>query len=99
MTLNKCSPVNVEKITKSLAKSLDEQEREWMERQKMLTKEKLEKNFKDAQKSLEQVHVLLRKCKSWGGPFTDMQELEDIIQSVEEDGKLKSLLRNEIAYR
>ena len=66
----------------------------------MLTKEKLEKkNFKDALKAVEQVHVLLRKCKSWGGPFTDMQELEDIIQSVEEDGKLKSLLRNEIANR
>ena len=51
MTLNKCSPVNVEKITKSLAKSLDEQEREWMERQKMLTKEKLEKKLQRRPKS------------------------------------------------
>ena len=41
-----------------------------------------------------------RKCKSWGGSFTDIQEFEDIIQFVVyEDGKLKSILQNEIALR
>jgi len=43
--------------------------------------------------------VNVEKCKSWGGPLTDIQEFEDIMQYVNEDGKLKSILRNEIAYR
>ena len=99
MTVHKCPPVFVNKITKSLSKILDQQEKEWMEKQKVLSREKLEKNCRAALKAVEYVHILLKKCKAWGGPFTNMHELEDCVLSTTDDDALKAILRTEIAYR
>ena len=97
MTVIKCSPVSVEKVTKSLVKILDEHEKQWVEKQNILTRDKLEKSCRAALKAVEYVHVLLQKCKSWGGPFTKIEELEECVSATDNDDKL--ILRNEVAYR
>ena len=62
MTLCKSPPVSNKKVTKSLAKTLDAQEREWMEKQKLISEEKLTRDCKDALKATEYVHTLLEMC-------------------------------------
>ena len=57
MTLCKSPPVSNKKVTKSLAKTLDAQEREWMEKQKLISEEKLTRDCKDALKATEYVHA------------------------------------------
>ena len=99
MTVYKCSPVIVDTVTKSLAKILDKKEQEWLEKQKILSKEKLEKNCNAALKAVEYVHILLKKCKAWRGPFTTVHELEDCVVSTTDDDTLKAILRTEVAYR
>ena len=99
MTVYKCSPVIVDTVTKSLAKILDKKEQEWMEKQKILSKEKLEKNCNAALKAVEYVHILLKKCKACRGPFTTVHELEDCVVSTTDDDTLKAILRTEVAYR
>ena len=69
-----------------------------MEDQNLLTREKLQKACNAALKAEEYVHVLLQKCKSWGGPFTSISELEKCVQTTPEDA-LKAILRTEVAYR
>ena len=64
MTLCKSPPVSNKKVTKNLAKTLDAQEREWMEKQKLISEEKLTRDCKDALKATEYVHTLLKKCKT-----------------------------------
>ena len=73
MTDHKCSPVSddcpqmlasVEKVTTNLVKILDDRERQWVEKQNLLSREKLEQNCSATLKTVEYVHVLLQKCKS-----------------------------------
>ena len=99
MTVYKCSPVIVDTVTKILAKILDKKEQEWLEKQKILSKEKLEKNCNAALKAVEYVHILLKKCKAWRGPFTTVHELEDCVVSTTDDDTLKAILQTEVAYR
>ncbi|KAK6179055.1 hypothetical protein SNE40_011501 [Patella caerulea] len=99
MTVYKSPPVNVEKITKSMSKILDKQEQQWMEKQKLLNIEKLKKDCNAALKATEYIHILLKKCKTWGGPITDVNELEKIIQNADDKQSLKSILKSEISYR
>ena len=99
MTVYKCSPVIVNTVPKSLSKILDKKEQEWIEKQKILSKKKLEKNCNAALKAVEYVHILLKKCKAWRGPFTTVHELEDCVVSTTDDDTLKAILRTEVAYR
>ena len=98
MTVIISSLISVQKITRTLVKILDDREREWVEKQNILTKKKLEKSCDAALKADEYVHVLLQKCKSWGGPFTKIEELEQCINSTDKDETLKVILRNEVAH-
>ena len=99
MTLLKCSQVTVEKVTKSLVKTLDARERQWVDKQDLLKKAKLEKSCNAGVRAIEYVHVLLQKCKSWGGPFTCIDELESCVDESDDDERLKTILRTEVAYR
>ena len=72
MTVIKSNPVHVEQITHSLSRILDDREKQWVEQQNILSKEKLEKACSAAAKSEQLVHTLRSKCKTWGGPFTDI---------------------------
>ena len=75
-----------------------ESEQKWVEEQNILTEEKLKQNAAHAQKAHEYVHTLLQKCKTWGGPFTCVNELEACI-STESPQKLKAILRTELSFR
>ena len=84
MTVHKCSPVSVEKVATNLVKILDDCERQWVEKKNLLSREKLE------QKAVEYIHVLLQKCKSWGGPFTNINKLERCVNASDNDDALRS---------
>ena len=99
MTVHKCSPVSVEKVTRNLVKILDNHERQWVEKQNLLSREKLEQNCHTALKAIEYVHVLLQKCKFWSGSFTNIDELEKCVNASDNDDALKVILRNKVAYR
>ena len=85
MTVHKCLPVSVEKVTTNLVKILDDCERQWVEKQNLLLREKLEQNCSAVLKAVEYVHVLLQKCKSWGGPFTNIDKLERCVNASDND--------------
>ena len=99
MTLYKSEPVNVDKATYYLSKVLDDRELKWVEQQKIVTKERLQQLCNAALKAEEYVHVLLRKCKAWKGPFTTVEELEACVAKTTDDEKLKTILRTEVSYR
>ena len=69
-----------------------------MEKQKVLSKEKLEKNCCATLKAVKYVNILLKKCETWRGPFINVQELEDSVISTIDDDALKVILCTEIAY-
>jgi len=99
MTVYKSTQVNIERVTINLVKILDERERKWVEEQNILTKDRLHKACNAAQKAVEYVHLLLHKCKSWGGPFTTIHELEEQVKIASDDNTLKTILRTEVSYR
>ena len=74
MTVYTCSPVLVGKVTKSLAKTFDKKEKEWMEKQKVVSNKKFEKSCRAAMnlKAEEYVHTLMKKCKTLKGSFTNL---------------------------
>ena len=90
MTVHKCLPVSVEKVTTNLVKILDDHERQWVEKQNLLSREKLEQNCSAALKAVQYVHVLLQKCKSWGGPFTNIDKLERCVNASDNNDALRS---------
>ena len=98
MTLNKAGVVTVEKVTRDIAKVLDENELKWVEKQNILSQEKLQRNVAQAQQAVEYVHTLLQKCKVWGGPFTNVGEMKECI-GTQNASKLKAILRTELSYR
>ena len=90
MTVHKCLTFSVEKVTTNLVKILNDYERQWVENQNLLSREKLEQNCSAALKAVEYVHVLLQKCKSWGGPFTNIDKLERCVNPSDNDNTLRS---------
>ena len=90
MTVHKCLPVFVEKVATNLVKILDDCERQWVEKKNLLSKEKLEQNGSAALKAVEYVHVLLQKCKCWGGSFTNINKLESCVNASDNDDGLRS---------
>ena len=99
MTVYKSDHVTIHKVTSNIEKVLDERERRWMEEQKILTKDRLQRACDSALKAEEYTHVLLHKCKSWGGPFTSITELEEYVLQSQDDETLKATLRSEVGYR
>ena len=63
MTLIDVGNIKIEKVTKSIAKLLDKEEKLWMESQKHLKEEKIKNDLEKANQHIEYVHVLLGKCK------------------------------------
>ena len=99
MAVHKCLPVSVEKVTRNLVKILDDRERQWVEKPFLLSREKLEQNCSAPLKAVEYVHVLQQKYKSWGGFFTNIDELERCVNASDNDNALKVVLHSEVAYR
>ena len=57
---------------------------------KSSVKRELEQNCSAALKAVEYVHVLLQKCKSWSGPFTNINKLERCVNASDNDDALRS---------
>lgn len=98
MTLYKSPPITINRVTSNIAKVLDEREKKWVEEHCVMTKERLQKLCDAALKAEEYTHVLLHKCKTWGGQFTSIDELEQCVLTTD-DASLKTILRTEVSYR
>ena len=99
ITLLDCNKSHIEKVTKSIKRILDKEEKAWAESQNILTEVKLKNDVKKAAKQIEYVHLLLAKCKKHGGPFISINEVETNLKVVGSDTEKKRILRAEILYR
>jgi hypothetical protein len=85
---------------KKIRKILDEKEKQWMDAQKEELKQNIEKYQNNSQKIEDRAIVLLKKCKSWNGPFVGFEEMENSIKNYGKSEKdLKRICRTEISLR
>jgi hypothetical protein len=89
MTLFKSNTCSVTKTTQNICKLLDEREKKWVDNQKKVTEKKLENKMASSQKATESTNILLSKCKSWSGPLTDIDELEECVKRTTDEKKLQ----------
>ena len=78
--------------------SLDIMEQEWNADQKALQKARLQDSLAKGQRASEFVDVILKKCKEYGGPVTNIKELNQMISKFDNRGT-KKLLRQEIQFQ
>lgn len=76
------SKIQIDRTIKNLAKVLDQQELAFIQTQEEIYKEKLQKNVEMALKIGERSITLLKKCKEWGGPWTEFQELQTSVKKI-----------------
>ena len=99
MTLYQTHVVSVEKETREIAKLLDEHEKQWFISQEDIMKQKLKENKESAAKKETRVNTIISICKSHGGPFTTVKELNIAMKSTDDEKEKRTLLRNEILLR
>ena len=79
MVLVKSSQSTVQATTRKINKILKLKESEWTSEQKKLRGLRIQKKMADSQSQQTYTKKLLQSCKSWGGPATTPDELDDII--------------------
>ena len=99
ITLLQCTNIKIERFTKNIVKVLDEEEREWVKSQNILTEEKLKNDAKKATHQMEYTNSLLAKCKVHGGPFVCADEVDNCLKLANSEIEKKKILRVEILYR
>lgn len=75
---------------------LDHKEQLWLKSQKEKESRRTTEKHNSEKKMNERWMVLLNTCKTWGGPFTDMEQVCDATK-LEDKTKLKKILRTEIS--
>lgn len=93
------SKIQIDKTIKNLTKVLDQQELNFIRTQEEIYQEKLQKNVDMALKLEERSITLLKKCKEWGGPWTEFQEFQASVKKIKDQEKLRKILRTEILYK
>ena len=99
---NKTAPtdeVMVLKTTKVVAKELNLMEMSWTAEQRVKLKEKIEEAVKKNTRTGNYRDLLLKKCKSHGGPVTSIEDVTYLVNKTDDKKKLKSSLRSEIGFQ
>ena len=99
MTLIQAENIKIEKITKNVAKVLDDEEKIWVKSQNLLHEQKLKKDAEKATHQFEYVNSRLTRCKKHGGPFASTEEVEQCLHNIVDDIEKKRILCVEILYR
>ena len=76
MTLHQAEEVIIDKETKAIAKSLDEEERKWFMCQVDITKGKLAEKRAEARTKDNHLNMILIIYKDHGGPFTSVRSTD-----------------------
>ena len=96
MVLYNAHVQKVNKVTRSVHELLLKQEIIWTKSQKELQRQRvLTKMAKSAQTQKYQDRLLI-KCKTWGGPSTNIEELEEILS--ERPNMQEIIVRTELSY-
>jgi hypothetical protein len=91
---------SVNDMMKNLKKILDRREEDWVKSQDFLFKQRPSKHQEDAHKFEEESNILLKLCKTWGGPFTEFPDFEKAWnQPNQQEKHLKKILKSEISFR
>ena len=91
--------INVDRCYSKVTKVLNEMEVSWTKGQKELWKTKVQECAAKKKRSMQYKSLLLKKCKMHGGPFTDLKELKEYVNSSNDKKELKKDLRQEIGYQ
>lgn len=78
---------------------MDDQEKQWFESQEEITRQKLAEKKTKALRKVDRANEILKTCKSHGGPFTSVKELDMGLKSITEEKDKKKTLWNEILLR
>ena len=96
MTLHHVETQLVEKVTGCVERLLRLREKEWTENQKCLMKERIQIKQNKAKKSQIYQHKILRECKTWSGPCTTIEELENSLR--DHPDQAEHIVRTELSY-
>ena len=88
--------VNVDKMSKKISLILGDRETHWNEMQKKKLAERILMKMKKAAKSKDYIGRLLSTCKSWGGPSTNVNELQHILKSRSDQEE--EIVKTEMAF-
>lgn len=87
------------KVLLQTAKALDVMEKKWTAAQKAKKKEKIKHNIEKRQRHNDYIDVVLKKCKTHGGPLTSSEEMQTFLSQYSGDKNMKSYLRQEVQYQ
>ena len=96
LVLVKSTQTSVQSMTRKINKILKSKETEWTMEQKKLQSLRIQKKMADTASSCDYRKKLLQACKSWGGPATTPDELEDIMEKHSELGE--KIIKTELSY-
>ncbi|KAG1650219.1 hypothetical protein GQR58_028234 [Nymphon striatum] len=97
MVLYKCSKeIKIYKLSRTLAAILSCREAQWNVLQHEKLKTRLEAKLNKSKKSEDYTKKLLQNCKSWGGPCTSLEELQQILK--EKSDQNIQIIKIELAY-
>ncbi|KAG1681045.1 Pyruvate carboxylase, mitochondrial [Nymphon striatum] len=97
MVLYKCSKeIKIDKLSRTLAAILSCREAQWDVLQHEKLKTRLEAKLNKSKKSEDYTKKLLQNCKSWGGPCTSLEELQQILK--EKSDQNIQIVKTELAY-
>ena len=96
MTLYKGQCSEVDKITRRILHIVDAREHVWTNNQKDLLKERIKQKQMKARSVENYQNKMLCKCKTWGGPFTSVDELEIALGSNPD--KVELIVKTELTY-
>ncbi|KAG1655467.1 NADH dehydrogenase [ubiquinone] 1 alpha subcomplex assembly factor 3 [Nymphon striatum] len=97
MVLYKCSKeIKIDKLSRTLAAILSCREAQWDVLQHEKLKTRLEAKLNKRKKSEDYTKKLLQNCKSWRGPCTSLEELQQILK--EKSDQNVQIVKTELAY-
>ncbi|KAG1683162.1 Low density lipoprotein receptor adapter protein 1-B [Nymphon striatum] len=97
MVLYKCSKeIKIDKLSRTLAAILSCREAQWDVLQHEKLKTRLEAKLNKSKKSEDYTKKLLQNCKSWRGPCTSLEELQQILK--EKSDQNVQIVKTELAY-
>ena len=79
MTFYKSGKGEVQNITRKIRKVLEDRENEWNISQRKLLSIRIKAKLEKSEKQKDYSKKLLQTCKSWGGPCTTSEELQNVL--------------------
>ena len=88
--------VKLDKLSRKITEILSNRETKWDDHQELKLKERLDAKLKKCAKSKDNTRKLLDNYKSWGGPCTPIEELDQILKERSE--LEEHIVKTELAY-